>query len=299
MIKPELSNKAAAVIEAANAEAVAELLNALSEYWECVLDVTALKQHDPHELIPLFERYAERQYNAYAEELLPHFSDVAMYAWHLSVDVIDQISYEIRPENGFIPDNPTSGEWTYLLHLLKNSEPDVKEELGRHFPAPNGDWEIYLERSFQRRQLKGPDISARSAKEAWLLFALKYQFHLRLFINWQSFDMRLRSHLSNRLAFWEAKAHRRLAEQTGEPGTPGLDMTADKDSSPSSRGQARQAIVMPILKSKRWTRGKWATKAAVGKNSVYEYLDGRRTLSASNRNAMAEALGLKPTGLPE
>jgi hypothetical protein len=67
MIKPELSNKAAAVIEAANTEAVAELLNALSEYWECVLDVTALKQHDPHELIPLFERYAERQYNAYAE----------------------------------------------------------------------------------------------------------------------------------------------------------------------------------------------------------------------------------------
>jgi len=56
---------------------------------------------------------------------------------------------------------------------------------------------------------------------------------------------------------------------------------------------------MPILASKRWKRGKWATKAGVGKNSVYEYLDGRRTLSDENRKAMAEALGLEPTDLPE
>jgi hypothetical protein len=56
---------------------------------------------------------------------------------------------------------------------------------------------------------------------------------------------------------------------------------------------------MPILASKRWKRGRWATEAGVGKNSVYEYLDGRRTLTDENRKAMAEVLGLKPTDLPE
>ena len=56
---------------------------------------------------------------------------------------------------------------------------------------------------------------------------------------------------------------------------------------------------MPILKSKRWTRGKWATVAGVGKNSVYEYLEGKRSLSVANRQAMAEALGLTSEDLPD
>jgi len=66
-----------------------------------------------------------------------------------------------------------------------------------------------------------------------------------------------------------------------------------------NKAAARQAVVMPILASKRWKRGRWATEAGVGKNSVYEYLDGRRTLTDDNRKAMAEVLGLKPTDLPE
>jgi hypothetical protein len=37
----------------------------------------------------------------------------------------------------------------------------------------------------------------------------------------------------------------------------------------------------------------------VGKNSVYEYLDGRRTLSDENRRAMAEVLELNPLDLPD
>jgi hypothetical protein len=76
-------------------------------------------------------------------------------------------------------------------------------------------------------------------------------------------------------------------------------LPADEESSERSRAAARQAVVMPILASKRWKRGRWATKAGVGKNSVYEYLDGRRTLTDENRKAMAEALGLEPTDLPE
>jgi len=58
-------------------------------------------------------------------------------------------------------------------------------------------------------------------------------------------------------------------------------------------------VVTPILASKRWTRGHWATKAGVGKNSVYEYLNGKRNLSLANRQALAEELGLKPEDLPD
>jgi hypothetical protein len=67
----------------------------------------------------------------------------------------------------------------------------------------------------------------------------------------------------------------------------------------AARAARRQAIVTPILARKRWTRGKWATDAGVGKNSVYEYLDGTRKLSTKNRQAMAEALGLKPEDLSD
>jgi plasmid maintenance system antidote protein VapI len=56
---------------------------------------------------------------------------------------------------------------------------------------------------------------------------------------------------------------------------------------------------MPILDRKRWKRGRWATEAGVGKNCVYDYLAGKRNLTDDNRDAMAEALGLKPEELPE
>jgi hypothetical protein len=65
----------------------------------------------------------------------------------------------------------------------------------------------------------------------------------------------------------------------------------------AKKAAARQAIVMPILGLKGWSRGRWATEAGVGKNSVYEYLDGKRQLSPENRRAMAEVLGLDPAVL--
>jgi hypothetical protein len=74
---------------------------------------------------------------------------------------------------------------------------------------------------------------------------------------------------------------------------------ATEQGAQASRAAARQAVVMPILKLKRWKRGKWATAAGVSKNSVYEYLDGKRNLSEDNRQAMADALGLKPENLPD
>ncbi len=76
-------------------------------------------------------------------------------------------------------------------------------------------------------------------------------------------------------------------------------LAPDEESYKRLRAETRQAVVMPILGQKRWTRCRWATKAGVGKNGVYEYLAGRRTLTDENRRAMAEALGLEPTDLPE
>lgn len=67
----------------------------------------------------------------------------------------------------------------------------------------------------------------------------------------------------------------------------------------SAAAARRQGVVMPILARKRWTRGKWATKSGVGKNCVYGYLAGKRNPGTENRKAMAEALGLEPTDLPE
>ena len=83
------------------AKAVAELLTALSRYWESVaVSMAALKQHDPAELMPIFERYAERQFDSHAEELPPYFSDVEMYALHLATDVVDRIS---KRRDGEVP----------------------------------------------------------------------------------------------------------------------------------------------------------------------------------------------------
>jgi hypothetical protein len=65
------------------------------------------------------------------------------------------------------------------------------------------------------------------------------------------------------------------------------------------RSKRRSALVTPILASKKWTRGRWATRAGVGKNSVYEYLTGKRNLSFENRQALAQVLGLKPEQLPD
>lgn len=66
------------------------------------------------------------------------------------------------------------------------------------------------------------------------------------------------------------------------------------------RAARRQAVVMPILRNKRWKMGRLATNAGVGKNSVYEYLDGTTgKITHENREAIAAALGLKPEQIPD
>ena len=244
-----LSEGSLARIEATKAEAVAELLADLSRYWESVaVSKASLREHDPSELIPFFEKYAERQYDSYAEELLPHSSDLDRYGLYLSMNVMDAISYEIRPERYFMPKNVCSGDWSELVRLLKDCEPELREQRRKELSDPSGDWEIYLYLSFERHMLKtGGRFRSRDDAEATnLLFQMKYLLRLRLFINWSDFDMRLRAHVSNRLAHWQAQAYRRAARQTDEAAHPSLGPSEVRGSVAERVEEASRQTAAPV-----------------------------------------------------
>ena len=80
---------------------------------------------------------------------------------------------------------------------------------------------------------------------------------------------------------------------------PTATTSSDTAQTQSDLAAKRQSIVMPILKQKRWSRGKLVTESGVGKNCVYEYLDGTRNPGYDNRKAMADALGLTEDQLPQ
>lgn len=114
----------------------------------------------------------------------------------------------------------------------------------------------------------------------------------------------LKQVLEREVTFWVRKAQIRSSGKT-EP-RPQDEAAAGAQSPETASGESRlaakgrrEAVVMPILEKRRWTRGKWVTEAGVGKNSVYDYLEGKRTLTSANREAMAQALGLEPSDLPD
>lgn len=82
---------------------------------------------------------------------------------------------------------------------------------------------------------------------------------------------------------------------------PSIDRDLSHDGeSIAARKARREAVVNPILQQRRWKPGRLATKAGVSKNSVYEYLDGTRVkIKDENREAIAQALDLKPEDLPD
>jgi hypothetical protein len=106
-------------------------------------------------------------------------------------------------------------------------------------------------------------------------------------------DGDIRGVFAQSATFWDDIAARAA---TPKP----FDGSSDSESDDRRKAlaAARRAVVMPILKARRWSRGKWVTAAAVGKNCIYEYLDGKRNPGEENRRAMAEALDLKPEDLP-
>jgi hypothetical protein len=77
------------------------------------------------------------------------------------------------------------------------------------------------------------------------------------------------------------------------------DIKVGRERAVQERSARRRAVVLPILGSKKWTRGRLVTQAGVSKNCVYEYLNGKRNLSLENRQAVAEELGLTPEDLPD
>jgi hypothetical protein len=65
-------------------EAGADLLNGLAAFWRRAgMSSKALREHDPTELMPLFERYAERLFDAEAKELLACFPDPEAYSFQM------------------------------------------------------------------------------------------------------------------------------------------------------------------------------------------------------------------------
>ncbi len=68
----------------------------------------------------------------------------------------------------------------------------------------------------------------------------------------------------------------------------------------AERAARRQAVVTPILGKKRWKPCKLAARSGLGKNSIYEYLNGKRaSITQGNREAIADSLGITPDELPE
>lgn len=96
-----------------------------------------------------------------------------------------------------------------------------------------------------------------------------------------------------------ARLDRRVLESRRKEVKEGATFENGGRKSVHERSERRSAVVMPILTSKGWKPGRWATKAGVGKNCVYEYLSGKRNLTMRNRQAMAEELGLSPEQLPD
>jgi hypothetical protein len=72
-----------------------------------------------------------------------------------------------------------------------------------------------------------------------------------------------------------------------------------REETQEERAARRQAVFMPILEEKEWTRGKLCTESGVGKATVYGYLDGsRKTIEKPNRDALADALEIDRKDFP-
>jgi hypothetical protein len=199
---------------------------------------------------------------------------------------------ELFNESGELAGGLTVAQVKYDLQRIRLPRP-------KHWPAPQNfgdDVSLELHRTLQSIALSAPVSFTWLLDDPWFMSEII-----------RSVDERVQ-HWKNHLIDGRqpAEAPRISASSQSDMLDPrpasrehARALPPDEESSERSRAAARQAVVMPILASKRWKRGRWATKAGVGKNSVYEYLDGRRTLTDENRKAMADVLGLEPTDLPE
>jgi hypothetical protein len=211
-----LSESARARIEAIKLNAAAELLNGLAAFWSSIgLSIRALREHDASELIPLFEVYAERQFDSESRELLDVVPDGDAYTKDTILLPVN-IALGICPKHFVIPRDALQTEWTGLFRTIRA---DMKQasanKSGGMFQGPCGDWENYLDHSFKRQWLKSGIIpgSDPGLNGLRLMFCLKYLWHLRFYANHQRFIARVCTHLSERSHIWRAEAYSRMAQR--------------------------------------------------------------------------------------
>jgi hypothetical protein len=66
-----------------------------------------------------------------------------------------------------------------------------------------------------------------------------------------------------------------------------------------TRGQTREAFVLPRLQKLGMSKNKWATKAGVDPSTVYDYLSGKSNPRPEARKVLAEVLEIEIADLPE
>jgi hypothetical protein len=86
---------------------------------------------------------------------------------------------------------------------------------------------------------------------------------------------------------------------TGPPPATGLGNEPQAELLSDARASRRRAVVEPILKARGLTRSGLATEAGVDPSVVYDYLKGRGSLYPSSRIALAKALGITESDLPD
>ena len=100
-------------------EAGADLPSGLAAFWRGTgMSSKALREHDPTELMPLFERYAEKQFDAEAKEWLACLPDPDAYSLHLILLPMT-IATRISPGAGVLPEDVSATGWTDLYRTLK------------------------------------------------------------------------------------------------------------------------------------------------------------------------------------
>jgi hypothetical protein len=287
-----LSPQSLARVRAVKAEARGKLVLMLSDHWlSAAPTMELMHRHEPDELVPLFMRYAESQYDGYAEELLPSAHDVDEYSAFLSLVTV-AISTEILPSEPIHPPRLTDTNWVWLLERIQASEPAIRN------PAltiaidilngANGDWERSVGESLTNQWKKGgyaglKRINLHNIKaKQFLDFALRlrYQFHLRLFVNFYRFDNVLEAYLAPRLAYWEAKAYRRHADHP--------DPSPEKSKKPTA-----EILLEYKLSNKIRTHEKVAETLGL-ERSVYFDLKAGRKVSEETRHKAAQKIGCSP-----
>jgi len=68
--------------------------------------------------------------------------------------------------------------------------------------------------------------------------------------------------------------------------------------SPEEKGRRRTTVVVPRLNDKGWGIPQWAQAAGVSQVIVYDYVNGKSDPRASNRKALAQAIGMETDDLP-